>query len=333
MATNFQAKVSDELYETLDKLKSNFDGTAGQFVERMVEAYQLSQLKYGDSLLKEEIETLESLTNRINNLLISADEKVRTRLEDKEIEAAKAQEENQLSIKEKREKIQELEAERLELKTKLGLEEEARKKLEGEVKELQKQSSIAEDLVVEYKGKNDMLLSDLKEYKEDREENKKLKIQIQEQEVLYKEETQKLLDQLKGLDEVISTLNKENASLKERHARDIEDLESKHSRTLEDVQLKADMKLEKELRALESSLTQKHMKETNDIRQNWMQETSDLKENHRKELSILYQKLAEAETLRKQAVLEVKEEYAEKIQKLQDVIFELKTGKVEKEDK
>lgn len=175
---NFQGKVSDELYDRLEQLKSEAGGTHAEFLERMANAYELHKVRQGDNLLSAEVEELESLTARINRLMINANEKINSALRDKDLSYEEKQSANEELIARLRADLETSKATASEMKKALEEANKSNADLSEKLAEAEEQSTLTKELVAEYKNKNDMLLSDLAEYKQDRETNKQLAIEI-----------------------------------------------------------------------------------------------------------------------------------------------------------
>lgn len=171
----YQGKVSDELYNKLEELKATTGGgTYAEFMDRMADAYQLSRLKYGESLLGSEVEELESLTSRINRLMVNANEKINSALADKEHAYAEKQATNEELISRLKQDIATLEEKNQEINEQLVEANNSNLAMVDKLVKLEEQEELSKALVTEYKIKNDTLAGTLTEYKQDREDNKTL---------------------------------------------------------------------------------------------------------------------------------------------------------------
>ena len=69
-------KLDAELKEKVQEIiKADFDSSK-EFLEQVVNMYELDQLKQGENVLVAEVEELESLTRRINGIFINANAKI-----------------------------------------------------------------------------------------------------------------------------------------------------------------------------------------------------------------------------------------------------------------
>lgn len=260
-------KLDSELKEKVqDIIKNDFDSSK-DFLENVVSLYELNKLKQGENVLSAEIDELESLTRRINNIFINANARINTMLEDKDL---KAQE--QLSSKEKL--IVRLQAD-------ISRAEEEKEKISSinddlvnlnneylqQVNQLTKNNQTLEDLVSEYKEKNDTLTGTLSEYKAEHELNKQLKEQVQELNnkinelnMVTTEQASKIIDYDSKLialeerhkgdlqaqrDRFDIDINKAILDLEKRHQSDLKALQDKHNKEIESYQQKYKELLEK----------------------------------------------------------------------------------------
>ena len=238
----YQGKVSDELYDKLEELKaSSGGGTYAEFMERMANAYELHKVREGDNLLSAEVEELESLTARINRLMINANEKINSSLRDKEISNEEKQSANEELINRLRKDLESLKENNKVIAEQLTEAIKSNTELTLKLQEAEEQSTLAKDLVAEYKQKNDNLTSVIAEYKQDRETNKQL---VEEVSVL-KEKLAEVENKANLESQKVESLAKEKEKAEQECANKIEELQNKHKQALEQAEALKEIEVSK----------------------------------------------------------------------------------------
>lgn len=264
-------KLDLDLKEKVQEIiKTDFESSK-EFLEQLVNMYELNQLKQGDNVLTSEIEELESLTRRINNVFINANAKINTMLQDKDATAARQVELKSSLIERLQGTIAKLEEEKEQISTINDSLVNSNTEYSQSVNQLTKSNQTLDDLVGEYKEKNDTLTGLLAEYKADREQNKALqeenrelqnKLQelnavateqakqviglgdkLQEQATKHENDLQGLLD--RQADELDTTKRKAEIdanmtilALQQEHQAKIQALQDKHNTDIEQYQSK-----------------------------------------------------------------------------------------------
>lgn len=160
-----------------DIIRSDFDSSK-EFLEQLVNMYELHQLKQGENILTSEIEELESLTRRINNIFINSNARINTMLQDKDQRLGEQVEIKQKLIEKLQRDLGKLEEEKEAISLVNDELVNSNKQYLQEVNQLTQSTQVLNQLVNEYKDKNDHLAGLLLEYKQDREENKGLREEI-----------------------------------------------------------------------------------------------------------------------------------------------------------
>lgn len=230
-------KLDAELKEKLQGIvKSDFE-SSNDFMEQVVNLYELSKLKEGENILAAEVEELESLTRRINGIFINANAKINSMLQDKDIKAEQQQELKQKLIENLQGSILKLEQEKEEISNINDTFVVSNQEYLQQVNQLTKSNQMLEELVSEYKKKNDLLTGTLTEYKADHDNNK----------VLH-EENKTLQDKLKELNAAATEQAKQilasETKLKEyadKHENELQELKAKHIDELDRVKAKAEL--------------------------------------------------------------------------------------------
>lgn len=315
--TTWSVKIDKALKAELQEFTDNEEGTKGDFLRKAYQLYKTNKIIEGEDVLASEAKEIQAIAERLSRLLINANEKVNTRIKSIHTEA-----EDKSIYKDKfiNKLEEELEGVRASLKDKEELlKEETRIKNENiaRVIELETVANKALEDAEISKGQVATLATTIKGLEADREENKSLKQELATIHSSHKKEIEALQVQLAQKEQCLADKDNEIKELKrdnehtvkdlvKENEREIESFKKDHIRELESAKEKAEARLEKEKMILENSLNKAHMEEMNK----------------------LHQLLAEADVLKKQAVLEVQETYNKKIQELQEVIYRLKTVSV-----
>lgn len=246
--------------DTKDKIKDQLEDmglTQQEYFNKVVSLMELENVKQNDIFAINTIE-LQELTSRINNLFIGLCEQGNSFLSNKaaELVELKSKYKDMLlnkddSITQLKEGLQYVYA---DLSVAQNENEDHKEELlnikDDYIKQLDQLEQSINDknvIVEEYKSKNDMLLSDLKEhkqYKEELHEYKKLLANAQGKNI-------ELGNSIKDKDNSISALHKDIESLKQEHKLDknsalldlklehqkaIEELNNKHNKAIADYQ-------------------------------------------------------------------------------------------------
>lgn len=249
---NFQGKVSDDLYDRLEQLKSEAGGTHAEFLERMANAYELHKVKQGDNLLSSEVEELESLTARINRIMINANEKINSALRDKDLSNEEKQSANEELIARLRKDLESLKESNKVITEQLTEATKNNTELTLKLQEAEEQSTLAKDLVAEYKEKNDNLTSIIAEYKQDRETNKQLVSEIS----TLKEKLSEVENKANSEMQKVESLIKEKEKMQQDYSNKVVELQDKHKQALEQAEALKDIEVSKAaLKAKEDAQT------------------------------------------------------------------------------
>lgn len=309
---NFQGKVSDDLYDRLEQLKAEAGGTHAEFLERMANAYELHKVRQGDNLLSAEAEELESLTARINRLMVNANEKINSALRDKDLVHEEKQSTNEELIARLREDLSKLKENNAEMKKSLEEANKSNTELTEKLKEAEEQSILAKDLVTEYKDKNDNLSAILGEYKADREMNKQLVEEIS----TLKETLAEAQNKANSEAEKVLSLTKEKDSMEQGYIDKITSLKEKHRQAIDHLDALKGLAI-KEARAEEKEQAQlklqAHMDKENELR--------DRIDNLKATIDVLKEE-------KEKSLLELKEKYENELSDLQKELEKSKKSTV-----
>lgn len=173
-------KLDPDLKEKVQEIIKNDFESSKEFMEQLVNMYELHQLKQGENVLTQEVEELEALTRRINGIFINANAKINTMLLDKDAKLGQQTELKQRLIEKLQGDLIKLEEEKESISAINDALVNSNNEYIEEFNQLTKSTSTLEALITEYREKNDTLTGLLKEYKEDREQMKLLQKENQE---------------------------------------------------------------------------------------------------------------------------------------------------------
>lgn len=254
-------KLDAELKEKLQGIiKEDFESSK-DFMEQVVSLYELNKLKQGENVLTAEVEELESLTRRINGIFINANAKINTMLQDKDSRAEQQQELKQKLIERLQNDIAKLEQEKESISTINDSLTAMNEDYKQQVNQLTKSKETLEDLVSEYKEKNDLLTGTLTEYKAEHENNKllqeqnrELKDKLHELNVASTEQAKQIIESDRKLQEQEQKYENELQELKAKHGEELDTLKAR-------AEIEANMKLlelQVEHQAKMQALQEKH---------------------------------------------------------------------------
>lgn len=173
-------KLDLDLKEKVQEIIKNDFESSKDFLEQLVLLYELDKLKEDGNVLASEVAELETLTRRINTIFINANGKINTMLLDKDQKAAQQTELKVKLIERLQGDIASLEKEKEQFANANDQLVNLNSEYTEQVNQLTKSNLTLEELVAEYRTKNNTLTGTLTEYKQDREENKLLQVQIKE---------------------------------------------------------------------------------------------------------------------------------------------------------
>jgi chromosome segregation ATPase len=220
------------------------------FLNTLLNLYELNKGKVKNINLVGDIETLEGYTNKIQQAFVNIIDKLESQKGDIEDNS-----QNNLQIY--KEKVNSLENELEAIKLVNSIKEEKVKGLTEDYATVKLQNNQLQEnlqdkltIIKEYQGKNDTLtgiLEEYKQYKVDVEEYKKSFIDAQSK-------NNELNESLKDKDFTVNILNKDIEKLKEDHEKSIneltngqEQLQNKHISDIEQLEDKASIKMDKAL--------------------------------------------------------------------------------------
>ncbi len=223
-------RLSEDTKEKLKKQLSELGMTQEQYFNRVVSMMELENVKQNNIFAVDTVE-LQELTQRINNIFIGLCEQGNSFLENKDTELGELKVKYKDMLSDKESLIIEQKQELQEVYNNLVLAQNENKENESKLlsikieytKQLEQLEGNLEDkklIVEEYKGKNDMLLSDLaelKQYKVEVDEYKKLLADYQAKNI-------DLSNSNKDKEYSINQLNESLEKLKQDNQREIESI-------------------------------------------------------------------------------------------------------------
>lgn len=251
-------KLDSELKEKVQSIIKNDFESSKDFLEQLVNLYNLNKLKQEGGVLSSEIDELESITKRINNIFINANEKVQSLLTDKDIKANEQVSLKQNIIERLQNTIKELEEDKERISGINDTLVESNTDYQNKTEQLIKTNITLEELVAEYKDKNSTLTGTLDEYKLEHNKNKELqeqvlelrktisdltstnKTQLGEINILNRrleEDTQKYQNELQSITNVYeSRIKSEIEQAEIKHNRELVEQQRIHQSEIKDIQ-------------------------------------------------------------------------------------------------
>ena len=251
-------KLDSELKEKVQNIIKNDFESSKDFLEQLVNLYNLNKLKQEGGVLSSEIDELESITKRINNIFINANEKVQSLLTDKDIKANEQVSLKQDIIERLQNTIKELEEDKERISGINDILVESNTDYQNKTEQLIKANTTLEELVTEYKDKNNTLTGTLDEYKLEHNKNKELqeqvlelrrtisdltstnKTQLDEINILNRrleEDTQKYQNELQSITNVYeSRIKSEIEQAEIKHNRELVEQQRIHQSEIKDIQ-------------------------------------------------------------------------------------------------
>lgn len=179
--TTWGQKVPEELKEKLTKAMEDSGLSGKDFLDQLMQAYEMETLKNTQPIFAPDIDELQGLTGRIVRIYTGMGERIESKIKDQELQH---QEQLQSLMNDKRlyeNKIQTLQDNLLSLKSQyddtLALMKEANER----VAQIEEVNSTNKALVQEYKEKNETMLSIVNEYKGYKEIIESLREELREE--------------------------------------------------------------------------------------------------------------------------------------------------------
>lgn len=250
----FSVRMEPEDKEKLIELIQESGRSNKDFMNALISAYELNKIKLEIPEANESIKKVEELTQLINDNFVNMSKQIKTTKESMNLQYTRDMEiyrEKTESLKNENIKInEELDTLRNAYNDTFSNNEELNKHL-SQLEEINKDKT---SLVEEYKGKNDMLLSQLKQYEkypEQLEITKKLLSDAQNK-IIETENNLKIKDDnitrlTNKVNELIKEKEHDIIELKEKHNETIEELQGKHKDSLKQVEDKAELEKGKAL--------------------------------------------------------------------------------------
>lgn len=264
MAETWSAKIDDEEKEKLNELIEQSGLSSKDFLSTMITAYELSKAKESNTLLTQDIDELQRITNRINSIFSNVGDRIQTLLNSKDDEYKKQLEEKQTSIALLVEKNVELNKIKVDNEQEILSYKSSIEELNIKLAQEQELKQTSQSLAEEYKQKVNIIETEIQEHRAIREENKTLQTKINEQatqinntsleneklqmkvvnlEKEVKEVNQKHADEIKALNEKLTLQsNKEKLQLKEDYQNKLQKLQEQYNKKVQELLEKLEMK-------------------------------------------------------------------------------------------
>lgn len=259
------AKTSEELKKRIGELVEESELTSKDFLERMVQTYEIEKAKNRTPIISNDLDELQSLTKRIDNIYLGIGERINSMMEEKDLQYQNSLEKKDQLILTLQSQINDLKKEKDDIGIKL--EEAIEEKLamsnqskivteeyENRIEELGDANQNAKDLIYEYKEKNEKLSKSIHEYEEYIEENKGIHLKIKQLEESNKNLADKFEDKCEELSrtlkekklEIDGIVNSKDKEIENLTAQ-IDSLKRRQTESMERAMAKADLDKEREL--------------------------------------------------------------------------------------
>ena len=249
----FGVKVSEELKKQLEDLQKDSGLRTGKdFMQQLLNSYVLEKTKESIPAVAEDLKELQTLTQRINNIYLNLGYRIENINQAQEKEKQELLQSKDSIITDLQARIEILRAENDTLNNNYSEAVNIKIELDQRVNELTESNNNIKALIEEYKGKNDMLLSQLKQfekYPEQLENAKGLLADSQSRNV-------ELTNTIKNKDFAIEKLNSEVETVKQDKEKIVRELNTKHSTELEAVKEKAELLKDKAILELQKQQQQ-----------------------------------------------------------------------------
>ena len=201
-------KITEDLLNKVNAIQQEFDIQGLQvndMVQKMVDLYEIEKTKQDVPAIALELESLQSLTQKIFSTYLNLGRNIDTSLKLKEEELAKKIAKADQEVNEANAKLFSKEADFEALQEAFNNLVQEKNAADIRIKELTDTVNTKQELVDQYKEKNDTLTEIINEYKEYKKENFELEHLIHEK-----------IDELRQAQSTVSTLDGKVTLLKER---------------------------------------------------------------------------------------------------------------------
>lgn len=256
--STFGVKVPEELKEQLQKLMSDSKLTGKDFMQQLINVYQVEKTKESMPLVAEDLKELQSLTQRINNIYLNLGYRIDNviKIKDTEtLEQLQLKDNVIMDLQSKNETVKE-EFEKTDNKfTELV---NLNNDLNKYINQLTESNNNLKELNEEYKSKIDTLTGIVTEYKQYKEEIKECKKELED--IQFK--SINLDKELKDKDSLVEKLNLEIKTIQEQGEKASQELEIKYNGRIEELKEQGEFQTQKSILALQLQ-HQKELEEVN----------------------------------------------------------------------
>lgn len=293
--TTFGVKVPEELKEQISKLMQDSGLTGKDFMQGLINVYQVEKTKEQLPETAQELRELQLLTQRINNIYLNLGYRIDNIVKSKDAESIE-------QLRKKDELISVLQAKNAELESKVETLTEAfntsvnhKDELNKRVNELTDSNNNIKALVEEYKGKNDMLLGQLKQYEKYPEEIERLKAELAnaQRDVLENESMLSIKEQsinnLKDkvnelaltIDNIKADNTAEKLALKAQHKEEVDQLKASYKEGRERFVSDINSVKNAEMREAILKLKEEHQEKLQSVQAEYLNKINDYQDKYR----------------------------------------------------
>lgn len=281
----FGVKMPEELKKQLEDLQKNGGFRTGKdFMQQLVNIYQVEKAKDSIPVVAEDLKELQTLTQRINNIYLNLGYRIESINKSQEEAKTKILKDKDSIIQDLQTKIQDLKDQNDNLNNDNSEKVNLINSLYERVNQLTNSNDSIKALNDEYKSKIDTMagiVEQYKGYKDTNEELNKLLADSQTRNIEFN-------NNVKEKDIVIEKLNSELAAVKKANEKTVQELNTKHNEFIQSVKDKAELQREKAILELKSQ--QQHEKE--ELQDRYNKQIEEYQNKYRDLLKELEQKKA-----------------------------------------
>lgn len=281
----FGVKVPEELKKQLEDLqKSSGLRTGKDFMQQLVNIYQVEKAKESIPVVAEDLKELQTLTQRINNIYLNLGYRIESINKAQEEEKTKMLKDKDSIIKNLQTKIEDLKDQNDNLNNDNSEKVNLINDLYQRVNQLTNSNDSIKALNDEYKSKIDTMAGIVEQYKGYKDTNEELNKLLADSQTRNIE----LDNSIKEKDIVIEKLNSELAMVKKANEKTVQELNTKHNEFIQSVKDKAELQREKEILELKSQ----HQEDKQELQNKYNKQIEEYQNKYKELLKELEQKKA-----------------------------------------
>jgi DNA repair exonuclease SbcCD ATPase subunit len=281
----FGVKVPEELKKQLEDLQKNSGLRTGKdFMQQLVNTYQVEKAKDSIPVVAEDLKELQTLTQRINNIYLNLGYRIESINKTQEEEKTKILKDKDSIIQDLQAKVEDLQVKNNSLNNDNSEKVNLINELYQRVNQLTNGNDSIKALNDEYKSKIDTMAGIVEQYKGYKDTNEELNKLLADSQTRNIE----LDNSIKEKDIVIEKLNSEIVVVKKANEKTVQELNTKHNEFIQSVKDKAELQREKAILELKSQQQQ----EKEELQSKYNKEIEEYQNKYRELLKEMEQKKA-----------------------------------------